>query len=146
MAGDVYAVWDDAAVKLWTDDAAGPVAAMMDRLADGLVLSMKYRCPVSDGSDPDRIPGTLRNSITKFRQPDGSYLVGPTATTAGGLPLGPLVEDGTPPHIIESHGAWPLRNKGTGQVFGRVVHHPGTRPQPFIAAAAQDLPPVVDIP
>lgn len=43
-----------------------------------------------------------------------------------------FVEYGTRPHIIQSHGNYPLRNRKTGQVFGRLVHHPGTQAQPFI--------------
>ena len=42
------------------------------------------------------------------------------------------VEYGTRPHIIRSHGDYPLRNRETGEVFGRVVRHPGTQAQPFI--------------
>ncbi len=46
------------------------------------------------------------------------------------------VEFGTTPHIITSKGPWPLRNKETGQVFGRIVFHPGTRAQPFLRPSA----------
>jgi hypothetical protein len=139
---DAHVVWDDAAVKLMCESPDTVVGQAMDRLADGVVLSMKFRCPVSPVSSGRS--GTLRSSIMKFRQPDGSYLIGPTALTDDGIPLGPLIENGTPPHIIESHGSWPLRS-ASGQVFGRIVHHPGTSPQPFIALAAQDLPSVITI-
>jgi hypothetical protein len=44
-------------------------------------------------------------------------------------------EYGSRPHLIVSHGPWPLRNRETGQVFGRVVHHPGTPAQPFMRPA-----------
>jgi hypothetical protein len=44
-------------------------------------------------------------------------------------------ELGSRPHLIESHGDYPLRNRETGQVFGRVVHHPGTLAQPFLRPA-----------
>ncbi len=36
-----------------------------------------------------------------------------------------LLEHGTRPHVIESHGDWPLRS-ADGRVFGRRVQHPGT--------------------
>lgn len=45
------------------------------------------------------------------------------------------VEYGSRPHIIRSHGNYPLRNRETGDVFGRVVHHPGTPAQPFLRPA-----------
>lgn len=44
-------------------------------------------------------------------------------------------EYGSRPHLIVSHGSWPLRDRATGQVFGRVVHHPGTPAQPFMRPA-----------
>jgi len=44
-------------------------------------------------------------------------------------------EYGSAPHIIRSTGPWSLRNRETGERFGRVVHHPGTPEQPFIRPA-----------
>lgn len=149
MAGDVQVVFDDAAVRLYCERQGGEVDRGMSLLADAVVLSMKFRAPVYSG--PPRGPrpghprqaarrsGTLRNSIRKFRQPDGSYLVGPTDQVGPGQFLGAMIELGTPPHIIRSTGPWPLFNAATGQSFGRVVHHPGTRPHPFIRPAAEDL-------
>jgi hypothetical protein len=153
MAGDVRVVFDDAAVKLDCERPGTQVDRGMSLLADGAVLSMKFRAPVYSGPprgprpghprQVQRASGTLRSSIRKFRQPDGSYLIGPTDTV--GPPwsapqlLGPLIEHGTPPHEIRSRGMWQLYNAATGQGFGRVVHHPGTRAHPFIRPAAEDL-------
>jgi hypothetical protein len=146
---EVHVVWDDAAAKLFCEVDGGSVAHAMSRLADGLVLSMKYHCPVYTGPPRGPVPGhprqvarrsgTLRSSIRKFRQPDGSYLIGPTDVTASGELLGPMIEDGTPPHDIDSTGPWPLYSAATNTYFGRHVHHPGTRPHPFIAPAAAEL-------
>jgi hypothetical protein len=121
------------------------VAAVMDMLAGRVLSAQKARCPVSPvqpvyasggatvaggtryaGDFPLRPSGYLRSSCRALREPDGSVIIGPTA------PYGIWVNNGTPPHVIESHGPWPLRNRATGQVFGPIVHHPGTRPQPFI--------------
>jgi hypothetical protein len=52
-----------------------------------------------------------------------------------GAPIGLFVEVGTVPHVIESHGDYPLRNRSTGQVFGRKVNHPGTEAQPHLRPA-----------
>jgi hypothetical protein len=149
----VNVYWDEAAIKLDTTSPSGPVGRAMRRLADAAVLEMKARCPVYTG--PERGPkpghprqvarrsGTLRNSIRAFRQPDGNYIIGPTDTV--GPPwsrpqlLGGMIEFGTPPHIIASRGPWPLHNAATGDTFGRVVHHPGTRARPFIKPAARSL-------
>jgi hypothetical protein len=56
--------------------------------------------------------------------------VGPTTDYAK------YVNDGTPPHIIESHGPWSLHNKETGEYFGRIVHHPGYIGSHFIERTA----------
>ncbi len=90
------------------------------------------------GDLPLRPSGYLRNSITIVPIPlplwaGGGYLIGPTAT------YGKYVNDGTPPHIIRSRGTWPLRSRATGQVFGRVVHHPGTKGAFFVERAALEL-------
>lgn len=45
------------------------------------------------------------------------------------------VEYGSRPHVIRSKGRWPLRDKETGDVFGRVVNHPGTPAQAFMRPA-----------
>ncbi len=50
------------------------------------------------------------------------------------------VEFGTAPHDIKAVNERVLANVQTGQVFGPVVHHPGTKANPFmerIVAAAQ---------
>jgi hypothetical protein len=52
----------------------------------------------------------------------------------------PFVEFGTAPHIIRPVNAKVLANVKTGQIFGTLVHHPGTQKNPFmerILAAAQ---------
>jgi hypothetical protein len=52
----------------------------------------------------------------------------------------PYVEFGTPPHIIRPVKARVLANANTGEIFGTLVHHPGTKPNDFmgrIVAAAQ---------
>ena len=49
------------------------------------------------------------------------------------------VELGSRPHIIESRGDYPLRNRKTGQVFGKRVRHPGTQAQPFLRPALDVL-------
>lgn len=81
--------------------------------------------------------GHLRNSIRAVRLDKDTILIGPTVS------YGKYVNDGTRPHEIRSHGPWPLRNRATGQVFGRRVHHPGTRGAHFIERTAESLNGVV---
>lgn len=125
--GDVEFVWDDTALD--HIEAIPQVAAVLDRAQGEAVLTMKRLAPVSPVDQYHR-SGTLRSSIHGFRR-DGNRCVGPTADYA------PYVEDDTVPHIIESHGDYPLRNRATGQVFGRIVHHPGTRGQHFVSRTAE---------
>jgi hypothetical protein len=52
----------------------------------------------------------------------------------------PFVEFGTKPHIIKAVNGRVLANRKTGQFFGPIVHHPGTKANPFmerIVASAQ---------
>jgi hypothetical protein len=52
----------------------------------------------------------------------------------------PFVEFGTAPHIIRPVNKRVLANANTGQIFGTLVHHPGTKANDFlgrIVAAAQ---------
>lgn len=124
-------VFDDLAIAaLASDDVA--VVALLDRVAAGLVLTMKYLCPVSPVG-PFHRSGNLRSSIRALRESNGDIIIGPTADYAI------YVDQPTRPHIIESHGPWSLHNRETGQYFGRVVHHPGTRGTYFIERTADSI-------
>jgi hypothetical protein len=48
-----------------------------------------------------------------------------------------FIEFGTRPHIIRAVNAKALhwKNSSGGDVFAKVVHHPGTEPYPFIRNA-----------
>ena len=141
---EVRIVFDQGAISLLARDDVNVIAAM-DYLSGKVLQEMKARAPVSPvqpvyatrgatvpggrrfaGDFPLRPSGFLRSRCRRLREPDGGYIIGPTA------PYALYVNNGTPPHAIERTGPWPLRNRATGQVFGRAVHHPGTQPQPFI--------------
>lgn len=122
--------WNSAAVASLSRDTS--VVALMDRLSAFAVQAMKRHVPVSPVGPLHR-SGALRSSVHAERQADGSVLIGPS------LEYGKYVNEGTRPHIIRSHGPWPLRNRETGQVFGPVVHHPGTTAQPFVEETAADI-------
>ena len=126
----VTVVFDSAAVRALANSPS--VRAGMDRLAAVAVQTMKRRAPVSPVGSEHR-SGQLRSSIRAVRQPNGDIHINPTISYTK------FVNDKTRPHIIRSKGPWPLRNRETGQVFGRVVHHPGTRANPFIQRTAEDL-------
>jgi hypothetical protein len=48
---------------------------------------------------------------------------------------GIYVHEGTRPHEIRPVIAKALANRRTGQFFGKLVHHPGTKAQPFLRDA-----------
>lgn len=52
-------------------------------------------------------------------------------------PYAVYVHEGTRPHEIRPKDKKVLANRRTGQVFGRVVKHPGTRPNPFYTRAIE---------
>jgi len=51
---------------------------------------------------------------------------------------GKYIEFGTPPHIIKPKDKKVLANKKKGEIFGKEVHHPGTRPNPFVRNTIQN--------
>ena len=100
------------------------IRSLIDGVGEGVATAV-YRdarrlCP--------RDTGALKRSIKLFN-------AGRTWYVSVGTDYWADVEYGTRPHIIRSHGAYPLRNRATGQVFGPVVHHPGTPAQPFMRPA-----------
>src|SRR5689334_3931213 len=104
--------------------------------AEIVAQGAKRRAPVSPAGSNGRGPGHLRSSIGwEMGEDDRGIYFDVQATADYAL----FVEVGTAPHVIESHGDYPLRNARTGQVFGRRVNHPGTAAQPFLRPALDDI-------
>jgi len=108
------------------------VAYRIDRLV-GQVTEEVYTdarryCPIDPGTHL-RSPGSLYRSLhtRRPRRFVGHVVVGTDHWH--------FVEYPTRPHIIRSRGPWPMRNPVTGDVFGDLVHHPGTEAQPFMRMA-----------
>lgn len=165
----VHIVWDDAAIAMLpvdprvsaaVDRLAARSVVTMKRLCPVSPVYPVYAQPVPAGASrgpvysgrglarprgssrsryrrlgdlPLNVSGNLRRSIRSFRLSDGGAIIGPTAWYAK------YVNNATRPHEIRSHGPWPLRNRATGQVFGPVVHHPGTIGSHFIERTAATL-------
>jgi HK97 gp10 family phage protein len=55
-----------------------------------------------------------------------------------------FVEGGTSPHTIIPRNKKALANKRTGQFFGKIVHHPGTRANPFMRRALTQSQSAID--
>ena len=86
-------------------------------IANDLRNALVRSCPVDTGA--------LKNSITVEIENDELVI--------NMFDYGEHVEYGTKPHIIRPKDAKALRfKKGTKVIYAKEVHHPGTRPQPFI--------------
>lgn len=125
----------------WEVGVIGLAASALDAAAVVVAAGQKRRIPVSADGSNGRPSGYARDSIHVERGRDavGPYRdVGSDATTPSGYPYPLGLELGTAPHVIESHGKYPLRDKH-GNIFGRTVNHPGTQPYPWCRAALADL-------
>jgi HK97 gp10 family phage protein len=83
--------------------------------------------PVNKQTGGGNLRQSIRSTVSGLRgqvYTDSSYAV--------------YVHEGTRPHLIRPRGPWVLQNKRTGEIFGRLVRHPGTRAQPFLRTAAED--------
>lgn len=55
-----------------------------------------------------------------------------------GAKYGVFVHEGTKPHIISVRTKRVLADKRTNRFFGKTVHHPGTKANPFLTDALQE--------
>lgn len=79
-------------------------------------------CPVDTGALAATITGEADTDTMACRLSAGNEAVNYAA----------VVELGGRPHEIRAHGAYPLRDRASGRIFGPVVHHPGTPAQPYL--------------
>lgn len=64
----------------------------------------------------------------------------PKATIVFDVEYAPMVNDGTQPHIIRPKKAQVLRFQVGGRiVYAKVVHHPGTKANPFLDRALREV-------
>lgn len=122
----------------------------LDRAARIVEDGQLRRIPVSRDGSHGRVPGYARSKIHIERgvDPDGPYRdigTGDRALSPDGANYPLILELGSRPHEIRAgeprpgKRPYPLRNRKTGQVFGRVVQHPGTQPYPWLRASLEDL-------
>ncbi|GGM53276.1 hypothetical protein ACFFX1_54990 [Dactylosporangium sucinum] len=122
---------NQAEMRALLDDPSGPVVGDLRKSAKRVERGAKRRAPqwARDGVNAKE-PG---------RDGEGWYAdVATEAESKDGAPIGLFAEVGTKPHVIESHGDYPLRNAKTGQVFGKKVNHPGTEAQPHLRPALHE--------
>lgn len=136
MARGGRVVLDQRAIDALASSAA---VKLLTEACEVVLQGAKRRCPVSPaGSEYEGVrhpSGWLRSSIKSRVIPAGSQYVGIVGTGVG---YAWFVEFGTSPHVIRAKHASVLANS-KGDVFGPVVHHPGTVAQPFLRPALDDL-------
>jgi hypothetical protein len=119
------------------------VGPSMESAAAVVAAGQRARIPVSADGSYGRQPGYAKS---KIHVESGIDALGPwwdigtgdDALTPSGTNYPLILELGSRPHVIESHGNYPLRDKH-GRVFGKRVNHPGTQPYPWLRAAVADL-------
>jgi hypothetical protein len=140
--GSVEVIFDEIEMSKLLRGPQGPVWRVLETKGEVVTQGAKRRAPVSPDGSNGRPSGYMRSEIHwKFGEDTiGLYvdIISP-AETEDGEPYGLFVEVGTVEHDIISHGKYPLRNRRTGQVFGKIVHHPGTAPQPYLRPALEDM-------
>jgi hypothetical protein len=137
----VRVVWNDTEYDRLIRSPSGPTARKLGRYAEVVAQGMKRRAPVSPDGSNGRPSGYMRSSVGWIVTVDIHGLVAVVscnATTPDGFPYPMVVEFGSEAHMIRTTGPWPLRDK-YGHVFGPVVKHPGTDPQPFMRPALDDI-------
>lgn len=136
----IRVVLNEAAIADLLTDENGPFGRDLASRGERGTQSAKRHAPVSPVGASDHQSGQLRSSLGWELGKDGEGLyvdVGVDASSPANEYALPQ-ELGARPHIIESHGDYPLRSKG-GQVFGKRVHHPGNPAHPFLRPALDDM-------
>ena len=117
------------------------IAAAMDKLFEeklgpDIEADARRYAPVgpSWGFDPKH-PRTPAHQGGELKESIGHHLDGHTLVIDAKAPYAAFVELGTRPHPIDAHGPWSLWSPVSGEYFGSHVHHPGTRPEPFLRVA-----------
>jgi hypothetical protein len=123
--------WDEGELRRLLDSPDGPLGQDFNRRGELGAQEAKRLCPVSPHGHEGRPSGTLRSTIAHEVGRDSQGLFVDVGTDDI---VGLYAEVGTGPHVIRSHGDYPLRD-AAGHVFGREVQHPGTEPQPFLRPA-----------
>jgi HK97 gp10 family phage protein len=113
-------------IKIFADRLQSEsLPGLIEAAVEYAYADMMSRAPVRTG----RLLGSIEKQVEGL-----SGSVGPT------VPYAVYVEYGTLPHEIHPMFANVLRFDVGGKiVFTTVVHHPGTRPQPFIEQTAEDM-------
>jgi hypothetical protein len=120
---------DYVAIRGVMRDLDGPVGRHVDTISRAVLAEAQRTVPVRSGV----LLATLRRESGRT----GTGMYWDVIAGARGLtPYLGFILNGTPPHIIRPRRRKSLRFIQNGQVrFAKSVHHPGSRPQPFLQRA-----------
>lgn len=113
---EVMAVFKRAPLRM-TEEISRAISASIQTVE----RNVKREAPVNKQTGG----GNLRQSIRSQMLGVASGMV------EVGAEYGAAVETGTRPHIIRPVRKKALANRRTGEFFGKIVHHPGTKANPF---------------
>lgn len=115
----------------WVRQIAGRADPKMRAVAELVRRYQVEHIPIGKDVSHGRSPGYAQSRIAVRVTvgPNGFkvFEVGSDATTPEGFPYPVVLDVGSKPHTIESHGNYPLRD-AEGNVLGKKVQHPGTAP------------------
>lgn len=127
--------WNERELHQLLSDRDGPVGRDLAAKGERVQREAQRLCPVSPEGSGGNPPGHLRDSIGSNVGHDEQGMFAEVGTSVSyALP----VELGSRPHVIESHGDYPLRDRH-GRAFGRKVNHPGSEAQPYLRPALDVL-------
>ncbi len=143
MARVVKTKFNEAEIRAFLDDPAGPVAHLLQELGGRVVAFAKakvrkraYGSPGASGKPGNSAPpGATAASIAASLHALGDE--DPWEEVKGGWATFYL-ERGTKRHFIDALGPYSLSSKKEGY-FGPHVNHPGARPYPFITEGLWSL-------
>jgi len=109
---------------------------MPERMIKALDTAVE-RCILKIQSDAMKeAPVNKQSGGGNLRQSIKAMMTGPASGKVEvGASYGIYVHEGTAPHIIRIVNKRVLANRRTNQVFGTIVHHPGTKANPFLQRA-----------
>lgn len=127
----------------WVRQVAGIADPKMRVVAELVKRYQVEHIPVGHDVSHSREPGYARDRIAVRVTigPNGFkvFEVGSDATTPEGFPYPVVLDVGSRPHEIESHGDYPLRT-ADGEVLGKKVNHPGTQPTNWCRGSLSVVP------
>lgn len=126
------------AIRLAYKLSPGKMQSELHRAVEKTTLKIESQAKKEAPVNKQSGGGNLRQSIRS----------GMTGLASGfvevGANYGIYVHEGTRPHQIRAVRAKVLANKRTGDVFGRVVNHPGTKANPFLERAVEKVEKDID--